>query len=224
MSIATRTAPSTNGATATSARVAASAPPRTPTRRRWTRIGAGLAAAVLGAWIFAAMYLSAGDQQDVLVLTNDVDRFDVIERSDLRVGRMAESSDIEAVPADRLDEYVGRVAAVDLVGGSLLNDRQVMAAGASLLVDGEAVVGVLVGPADAPQDSLRRGAPVTVVVRPPTGSTDPPIEISGRVWRASSEASSARDVAVEVVVPAEQASLVSAAAADRRVSIVVMAG
>jgi hypothetical protein len=193
-------------------------------RRRWARLGAGLAAAVLGAWIFAAMYLSAGDQTDVLVLATDVDRFQVIERSDLRVARVSESSDVDTVSSDRIDEFVGRVAGVDLVSGSLLSGAQVLAAGEELVANGEAVVGVLVGPADAPQGSLRRGTPVRVVVRPVAGSTEPPIEIGGWVWDASAEASSTREVAVEVVVPTGQSGLVSAAAADRRVSIVVLAG
>ena len=224
MTTTLRSRPSTNGTRTQAARTAASAPQRTPVRRRWARVGAGLAAAVLGAWIFAAMYLSAGDQHDVLVMADDVARYEVIERSDLRVARVSESPDIETVAADRLDEFVGRVAGVDLVSGSLLNDGQVLTNGEELIGAGEAVVGVLVGPADAPQDSLRRGIPVTVVVRPTTGSSEPPTEITGRVWSASSESSSTGDVAVEVVVPAEESGLVSAAAADRRVSIVVLAG
>ena len=224
MTPAVRSRPSTNGSRAKAAGAAANSHPRTPVRRRWARVGAGLAAALLGAWIFAAMYLSAGDQTDVLVLANDVDRFQVIERSDLRVARLSESSDVDSVAADRIDEFVGRVAGVDLVSGSLLSGGQVLAAGEELVAEGEAVVGVLVGPADAPQGSLRRGTPVTVVVRPATGSTDPATEIEGWVWDASAEASSTREVAVEVVVPVGQSGLVSAAAADRRVSIVVLAG
>ena len=224
MTTTLRSRPSTNGSRARSAREAASGPARTPVRRRWARLCAGLAAAVLGAWIFAAMYLSAGDQTDVLALAGDVDRFEVIERSDLRVARLSESSDIDSVPADRMDEFVGRVAGVDLVSGALLNEAQVLTAGEELVADGEAVVGVLVGPADAPQGSLRRGTPVTVVVRPVSGSTEAPTEIGGWVWDASAEVSSTREVAVEVVVPAGQSGLVSAAAADRRVSIVVLAG
>lgn len=224
MTTALRSRPSTNGTRAQTARAAASTPPRTPVRRRWTRIGAGLAAAVLGAWIFAAMYMSAGDQVDILVMANNVDRFQEIDRSDLRVARVSEDSDIATVPADRLDEFVGRVAGVDLVSGSPLNEAQVLTTGEAVVGDGEAVVGVLVGPGDAPQGSLRRGAPVTLVVRPPAASSDPPTEIVGWVWDTSAEPSSTREVAVEVVVPAEQSSLVSAAAADRRVSIVVLAG
>jgi SAF domain-containing protein len=224
MTTTLKSRPSANGSRTRTARAAASSAPRTPVRRRWARLGAGLAAALLGAWIFAAMYLSAGDQTDVLVLAADVDRFQAIERSDLRVARVSESSDVDTVSSDRIDEFVGRVAGVDLVSGSLLTGAQVLAAGEELVANGEAVVGVLVGPADAPQGSLRRGTPVTVVVRPVIGSTEPPAEIGGWVWDASAEASSTREVAVEVVVRAGQSGLVSAAAADRRVSIVVLAG
>lgn len=223
MTTTLRSRPSTNGSRTRAAREAASPPRRTPVRRRWARMGAGLAAALLGSWIFAAMYLSAGDQTDVLVMASDVSRYETIERSDLRVARVSESSDVETVAANRVDEFVGRVAGVDLVSGSLLNEAQVLASGEELVAEGEAVVGVLVGPADAPQGSLRRGTPVTVVVRPVSGSTEPPIEVDGWVWDASAEASSAREVAVEVVVPAAQSGVVSAAAADRRVSIVALA-
>ncbi|HRD99991.1 MAG TPA: hypothetical protein PLV68_01765 [Ilumatobacteraceae bacterium] len=219
-----RPRPSTNGSSAQTARAAAAGPPRTPVRRRWGRMGVGLAAAVLGAWIFAAMYMSAGDHADVLVVANGVERFEVIERSDLQVARLSESSDVEVVAADRIDEFVGRIAGVDLVGDSLLHEAQVMSSGTDLVTDGEAVVGVLVGPADAPQGSLRRGAAVTVVVRPVAGTDVRPIEIAGWVWDASAEVSSTREVAVEVVVPAGDSAAVSAAAADRRVSIVVLAG
>ncbi|HAS13137.1 MAG TPA: hypothetical protein DCS55_21895, partial [Acidimicrobiaceae bacterium] len=64
-------------------------PPGGPVRRRWGRIAVGLAAAVLGAWIFAALYLSAGDRHEVVALSQTVDRLDVIERSDLRVVRIS---------------------------------------------------------------------------------------------------------------------------------------
>lgn len=211
-----------DGAT-TRARAVASQPPTTPVRRRWGRIGAGLAAAVLGAWIFAALYLSAGDKVDVVVIANDVERMQVIEQSDLRVARLSESTDVDMVDGTRLDEFVGRVAAVDLVGGSVLNEAQVLPPNEPLIGDGEAVVGVLVGPSDAPQESLRRGTPLLVVVRPPPTSEQGPTELDGWVWDVSGQESSAGETAVEVVVPADRAAQVSAAAADRRVSIVVLA-
>lgn len=217
------TSPSTNGDAARAARAAASNRPTTPLRRRWGRLGAGLGVAIVGAWITTALVISAGDQKDVLVMATDVEQFDVIERADLRVVRLGATDEVSTVGADRLDEVVGRAAAVDLVAGSLITDDQVLARGAELVASDEAVVGVLAGPADAPQDSLRRGTPVRVVVRPVAGSTDPPTEVNGWLWSASGGESSTREVATEVVVPAGQAAQVAAAAADRRVSIVVLA-
>lgn len=214
----------TNGDDAAARARSASRPPATPVRRRWGRIGAGLAAAVLGGWMFAALYLSAGDKVDVVVIADDVPRLHTIERSDLRVAQLSESTEVETVSGNRLDEFVGRVAAGDLARGSPLNEAQVLPAGEQLIGAGEAVVGVLVGPADAPQDSLRRGTPLLVVVRPAPTSTEGPNELEAWVWAVSGNESSTREVAVEVVVPSDRAGQISAAAAERRVSIVALGG
>lgn len=205
------------------AAVAPSKPPRGPARRRWGRIGAGAAAAVFGAWMFAALYLSAGHRTDVLVVSRDVGRLEVIDRSDLRVIRMSNDSDVESINAGRVDEFVGRIASVDLVAGSLLAEGQVLPAERKLLGAGEAVVGVLLGPGDSPVRSLRRGTPVLVVVRPSAGSQGDPEEIEGWVFDASSEPLNTRERPIELAVPRAQAGLISAAAADQRVTLVALA-
>jgi len=179
---------------------------------------------VLGAWLFAALYLSAGNRTEVLVVARDVERLEVIERSDLRVVRLSEDSDVASVDASRVEEFVGRVAGVDLVAGSLLAPGQVLPAGRELLGAGEAVVGLLVGPGDSPVGSMRRGAPVLVVVRPAPGSQGDAVEVEGWVFDASGEVLNTRERPVEVVVPRSRAALVSAAAADRRVSVVALEG
>lgn len=205
------------------AAVAPPRPPRGPVRRRWGRIGAGAAAAVLGAWVFAALYLSAGDRSDVLVLARDVGRLEVIDRSDLRVVRMSNDSDVESVDAGRLDDFVGRVSGVDLVAGSLLAEGQLLPPGRDLLGADEAVVGVLLGPGDSPVRSLRRGTPVLVVVRPSAGSQGDTEEIEGWVFDASGEPLNTRERPLELAVPRDKAGLISAAAADQRVTIVALA-
>lgn len=197
-------------------------PGRSGVRRRWGRIAVGVAAALIGAWLFAALYLSAGDRSDVLVVAHDVGRLEVIERSDLRVARMSSDPGVQMVSASRVGAFVGRTAAVDLKAGSLLNERQVQPRGERIVDDDEAVVGLLVRPGDAPADVLRRGAPVSVVVRPPAGSTRAPDEVTGWVFNASLPALSSRERPVEVVVKQDDATMVSAAAAEQRVSIVAL--
>ncbi|MGE3448639.1 MAG: SAF domain-containing protein [Microbacteriaceae bacterium] len=209
-----------------SARAAAAAPPRPPggsVRRRWGRIGAGAAAAIIGAWVFAALYLSAGDRQEVVALSRDVGRLEVIDRSDLRVVRISSDTDVSTVDASRMNDIVGRVANMDLVAGSLLVADQLVPEGRQLLAPNEAVVGVLLGPGDSPTRSLRRGTPVLVVIRPASGTQGSTEEIEGWVFDASGEALNTRERPIELAVPRSKAGPISAAAADRRVTIVALA-
>lgn len=205
-------------------REAAVAPrqPSTESMRRWGRIGAGLGAAVIGAWLFAALYLSAGDRTEVVVVAERVERLSTIERSDLRTARISDDVDVTTVAADRLEELVGRVAGVELVPGSLLAEGQLLPSDHQLLDASEAVVGVLLGPGDGPGVSLRRGAPVLVVVRPPPAVPGEPVAIEGWVFDASADAVSARERPIDVVVPRVEAASVSAAAAEGRVTIVAL--
>ena len=219
-----RRAARSNGPASRDAAAAPTAIPGGSVRRRWGRVTIGVGAAIVGAWIFAALYLSAGNRAEVVVMARDVARFDTIERSDLRVVRMSRDGDVETIPSSQLDSLVGRAAGVDLVGGSLLADGQVLSAGQALLAADEAVVGLLVGPGEGPSDSLRRGARVLVVVRPAQGASGEPVEFDGWVFDASAEELNTRERPLEVVVPKADAGAISAAAADRRVSVVVLSG
>lgn len=187
-------------------------------------MGGGVLAAVVGGWLFASLYLSAGDRSEVLVIGAGVARFETIERSDLRVVRLPDDAPVASVPASRLDAVVGRMAATDLAAGSLLAEGQLLAVGERLVTPAEAVVGVLVGPGDAPVTSVDRGQAVTVVVRPPAGTAGAVEEVSGWVAAVASSVSANGERPVEVVVPGRAAATVSAAAADRRVTIVVLGG
>lgn len=204
--------------------VAAGAERRDPLRRRWGRVGGGVLAAVLGGWGAASLYLSADDRDDVVALADGVGRGEVVERSDLRVVRISSDTDVASVPAGRLDELVGRVAGSDLAAGSLLAEDQLVDDGERLVLPSEATVGVLVGANEAPTPGLVRGAAVSVVVRPPAGATGGVTAVSGWVADAGSTESSTGDRPIAVVVPAGDAPMVSAAAADGRVSLVVVGG
>ncbi len=218
-----RTTNNGKGQAARAAAVTVAKPPGGPVRRRWGRIAVGLAAAVLGAWIFAALYLSAGDRHEVVALSQTVDRLDVIERSDLRVVRISSDTDVSTVDAARIDEIVGRVAETDLVAGSLLSSDHLVPDGRQLLDSDEAVVGVLLGPGDSPTRVMRRGTPVLVVVRPAAGSQGETEQVEGWVYDTSGEALNTRERPIELAVPRDSAAAISAAAADRRVTVVALA-
>lgn len=193
-----------------------------PVRRRWGRIGGGAFAAVVGGWLFASLYLSADDRVEVLAVATDIGRFDVIDRSDLRVVTIGEDTDVASIPASRLDELIGRVASTDIVAGGLLVDGQLLPAGDRLVTADEAIVGVLVGPGDSPTTGMTRGAVVSVVIRPAAGTNGTVAEVPGWIAGIGGEVSSSGDRPVEVVVARSEAARVSAAAADRRVTIVVL--
>lgn len=214
---------SSNG-TSAAARVVVSAerPTTGPSRRRWGRVATGGAVTLVGAWIFAALYLSAGDRVEVLVVARDVQRFEVIEQADFRAVRLADAPDVATVPASRLEELVGRRTAVDLVAGSVLAEEQLLGTSAQLVGAEEAVVGLVAGPGEAPTDSLVRGTGVLLIIRPSPGESDAVVTVEGWVLDASGEVLSTREQPFEVVVPRSDAEAVSAAAADRRVSIVAL--
>lgn len=192
--------------------------------RRWGRIVAGVVAVVLGAWIFAAVYLSANDRTAVLVMAQPVARSATISRADLRVVEVGASGGVASVPADDLQKVVGRVAATDLPAGSLLAAASVGSSATKVVGRDQAVVGVLVGRSDAPSSELRAGARVSVVIRGASGSEDAPQVISGRVLDASGDALSDGTRPIELVVARDDAPAVAAAAADKRVSIAVLGG
>lgn len=216
---------SSNGSsTAARVVVAAERPTTGPSRRRWGRVAVGGAVTLVGSWIFAALYLSAGDRVEVLVVARDVPRLEAIERADLRAVRLADAPDVATVPASRLEELIGRRTAVDLVAGSVLAEEQVLSASAQLVGADEAVVGLVAGPGEAPTSSLDRGTGVLLIIRPAPGESDAVVTVEGWVLDASGEALSTREQPFEVVVPRTDAEAVSAAAADRRVSIVALPG
>lgn len=199
------------------------AEPRQPVRRRWGRLSAGIVAVVLGAWVGASLFLSADDTVEVVALATDVGRFETIERADLRVVRLPADSDLASVSVSALSSVVGRVAAVDLASGSLLAEAQMVARDERLVGAGEAVVGAVVDPGDAPATGLERGARVVLVVRPSIAADAALVEVEGWVVDVSA-ANSTGGRPVEVAVARADAAGLSAAASDGRLSMVVLGG
>jgi hypothetical protein len=197
-----------------------------PARRRWARVAAGAALALLGGWVFASLYVSAGERVEVLAVARNVDRFAEIQRDDLRTVRVAADPGVDTVDAGDLDEIEGRVAATDLVEGALLSPNQVLASGERRVAASEAIVGAELGPGDAPQSALSGGVDVYVVVRPSdTGSQQQEaLRVQGWILEVGEPDPNTDARAVELVVPQSESSAVTAAAAEERLSLVVLEG
>jgi hypothetical protein len=202
-----------------------------PARRRWARVAAGAVLALLGGWVFASLYVSAGERVEVIALSADVDRFAEIERGDLRMVRVAADPGVDTVSGGDVDEIVGRQAAVDLVEGSLLTDAQVLPRGERIVGDDEAIVGAELAPGDAPQSALVGGVDVRVVMRPSaTASASAGAEapeatrVDGWLLQVGEPDENTRARPVELVVPEGDSAAVQAAAAEERLSLVVLEG
>jgi len=176
---------------------------------------------VVGAWVFAGLYLSAGDRREVLVVDRSVEVHEVLERRDLRVVRASVDPGVAVVAADDLDRVLGRPARAELVAGSLLVEDQLGERGEDGLEPGDAVVSMVVGAGEAPTSVLRAGAPVAVVLRPLAGQEGDLAEVRGRVlaWSDGEQG----DATVELIVAEADAATVSAAAADDRATVVALA-
>jgi SAF domain len=196
-----------------------------PTRRRPKLILAGVPLVALSAWGAAALYNSAGERRDVVQLARGVDRYDTIDRSDLTLSRVAADGQVDLIGGARLDEIVGRTAAVPLTEGSLLAEKMLVPEGQRVIAPDQEVVGVLLGPGSAPV-GLRSGEDVRVVVRPPAnlqpGENTEPLVVDGAWIAEVGEATSAGDRPISIVVPSPAAPTVAAAASEKRVAVIVV--
>jgi hypothetical protein len=185
-------------------------------------VGAGAAAIVAGAWIAAALVTSAGSRSEVVVLADDVGRYETIERGDLRIASLALEPGVDTVSAGDIDDLVGRAAGTDLSAGSVLSPRELVPAGERLVAEGEAIVGARLAPGDAPLRDLARGAAVLVVVRPQAGSTGDVLSVEGWVLDLGSADATTGERSASLVVPRGDADEIAAAAAEKRISIVAL--
>lgn len=193
-------------------------------RRKRGRIAAGVTLLIVCGWLAAVVFVSAGRRQEVLALAHPVGRFEELEADDLRVVRVAADPDLELVAGDRLDDLVGRPAATDLVEGSLLHEDELLDPGERVVGPGEAVVGTVLEAGDSP-GNLAAGVEVEVVVRAAAGSSAGPQTLRGWVLGVADAANPGLDSErVSLVVPGTDVAMVSAAAAEDRVSVAVLGG
>jgi hypothetical protein len=188
-----------------------SSPQGLPTRRRWGRFAAGAVLALLGAWIFASLYISAGERIEVLSVARDVAQYETIEDDDLRVVRVAAGPEVETIDADERDDIVGRAAAVPLREGSLLAENQVVEEDLDLIGPDKAATTIDLGA--GPASVLEPGMEVSVVVAPDQGADDDtPHSYPGWVLAKGDPDEQTGDIPITVVV--DRSALNEVAAAD----------
>ena len=195
-------------------------------RRSRGRILGAVVLMVVSGWLGAVVFLSAGSRQEVLAVDGPVDRFTELSRDDLTVVRVAADGDVPVVDADRLEDMVGRTTAMAIADGALLTEGQLLAPDERPVGFGEAVVGALLAPADSP-GQLPRGADVQVIVRPAAGAPGESRTLEGwilDVESAEGAEAGAQGRWVSLVVAQADAGQVSAAAAENRVTVVVLGG
>jgi hypothetical protein len=134
-------------------------------RRRPWLLGAGVALAVIGA--LAAFWLvgAAGDRVPVLAVARNVPFGEPLTEADLRIVEVAADAEVATVPADRLDDVLGRVAAAPLAPGALLTQDVLAVAGPPGV--GELLIGVAVPAGRMPAGRLAVGESVLIVETPP---------------------------------------------------------
>lgn len=197
--------------------------PLTARRHRPVLIGAGLLL-VAGCGLGSAWLVHAAKATNaVLVVARPVPVGQVIGDGDLTVARIAADSGLSTVAAGRRRRIVGRVAAVDLLAGQLLNPAAVTTQ--TPPGPGEQLVGIAVKDTQRPT-RLRPHDPVLLVGTPPVDadvSDTPPPSIPGTVLRVGAPDADGTTV-VDVLVAATDGPRVAARAATGRIAVVVESG
>lgn len=186
---------------------------------RWMAVG--LLAVCLGGLGAALLYANLSNAQSVITVTRTVYRDQVITAADLGVTSVVPAAGVDAVPADRIDEVVGRTALLDLAEGSLLTPRGY---GEPAVEAGSVRLGLRLAAGRLPSAPMPPGTEVLLV---PVGRDggEPPLGASV-VARIATPAGVLPDGAsiVDVSVAASEAERVARLAANDQLVLVRRAG
>jgi hypothetical protein len=189
-----------------------------PVRRRWGRFAAGAVLALLGGWISATLYMSAGSRVGVLVAASDVGAYETVTRDHLRTVRVAADAGVETISAGDADELVDRVAAINIPEGTLLSPSHFFAEDEQLVSSNEVTLGAELGQGEAPAD-LTAGTDVLVVIGPGQSDSDGPAQQVDGWIKNVGEADRNGDREVDIVVPRSAAAEVLAASDRLRIAV-----
>ena len=196
-----------------------------PTRARRPGLVAGAVALIVGFALAGGLLVSsAAGKTEVLVMAGPVAAGHVVGAQDVRATSVA--GDVRAIASDDLATVLGQTAAVDLVGGQLLNRD--MLTGATLPRPGQSMLGLALAPGRLPGDGLAVGDRVQALAVPTAGAsaadpTDLPRVLAiGEVFAVRADSSTA-DTLVTVVVPSSAAGRLAAYGATGQVSLIKVA-
>jgi hypothetical protein len=193
-----------------------------PRRRRRPWVFALCAALVAaGALGTAFAFTSVNDTQEVLVVSQDVKRGEVIGAGDLSVVRVSVDPALTPLPGSRKAELEGSRAAVDLWAGTLLSEQAITD---SLVPgEGESLVGISLTPGQMPSEQLHSGDVVRIVTTPGDQgevTEKDPVTVEAVVVGVSRVEETGETV-VDVSVPEADAADLAARAATGRVALVL---
>ncbi|MDO9495689.1 MAG: SAF domain-containing protein, partial [Nocardioides sp.] len=112
----------------------------------------------------AFAFTSVNDTQEVLVVSQDIKRGEIIEAGDLSVASVSVDPALSPVAGSQRAEIEGSRAAADLWAGTLLTEEALT----DNLVpgEGESLVGISLTPAQMPSEPLYSGDSVRIVTTP----------------------------------------------------------
>ncbi|MGQ0631501.1 MAG: SAF domain-containing protein [Sporichthyaceae bacterium] len=197
-----------------------------PTRARRPGLIAAAVLLIVGFALAGGLLVSnAAGKTEVLVVAGPVPAGHVLGTGDVRAVSVA--GDLRAIKVADLATVLGRTAAVDLVGGQLLNRD--MLTDALLPVPGQSMVGLALAPGRLPGDGLAVGDRVQAIAVPATANpadqraTPPRVLATGEVFAIRVDATTAADTLVTVLVSSEAAGRLAADAAAGQVSLIKVA-
>lgn len=198
------------------------APPRMPARRNPRWIALGLVAVCLGGLLSYMIYTRVAAESSVLSVTHTMYRGETVAAEDLTRVTVNGATELNTVPAEQLQELVGKQAVYDLVEGSLVPVGAI--SDVAVPGKGRAVVGLKLAQGRAPTNLLHPGAPVRLVSLPPPGNgTDDKDALTDKTYLArvidSAPGADGVSILVNADVVASQAPVITVLAAQDRIAM-----
>lgn len=205
------------------------APP--PKRSRLPEVALGVllvaVSALGGLWLFAR----STERVEVLALSQDVARGEVVEVSDLEVVSIGTDDVVTVLGRNEVSRVEGQVAVADLAAGTLIVPSMVVPG--DVIADGDGVIGVEVPVGQIPSSDLVRGDVVSVVLTPAPDDrpnlADPAVR-AGEVLVESAKVLEVSPIGtsnalfVSLAMPADAARVVAVAASQGQFRLVKVPG